>query len=202
MVNLYLSIPAHGMAIFSPVLQEGIKIQANMGCSVKQFLSTTFHISPEYIEAHLPTIMLNGKAVDDLDIATLEENAILALSSAMPGLAGASLRRQGYLSSMRSGITYRGKKKSEKLHRGTIVIKFFNAVIRELGLKLLYQGITMRAIDFSFLLQRLSIPLKNNCTNVMIEDQEITITELLRMKILAGNSDNEIFLKIKPDMTT
>jgi len=198
MTHLSLTLPADKMFIFSPILQEGLKIQAEMGCSVKRFLCTTFPVSSEYIEERIPTIMLNGKVVEDLEGSIIEENAVLALSSAMPGLVGATLRRGGHLSTMRSGITYRENKKNQTPHRGAITIRFFNVLIRELGLKLLYQGITMSRVDLTVFIQRCFDPLKENCTNAMINNQKVTVVDLLKTKMLIDA--DEIFVQIKREM--
>lgn len=48
-----------------------------------------------YVEERIQTLLLNGLAVDDPDTAVLESGARLALSAAMPGVLGATLRRGG-----------------------------------------------------------------------------------------------------------
>ena len=50
--------------------------------------------------------MLDGKPVDDIGAALVQDGSTLALSAAMPGLVGATLRRGGAYSSFRSAITY------------------------------------------------------------------------------------------------
>ncbi|MFO7965544.1 MAG: hypothetical protein R6U50_16590 [Desulfobacterales bacterium] len=195
-MNLCLSLPAEKTAVFYPILQDGLNIRTDIHCSVKQFLQTTFHISRDYIESRIPTIMLNGKAVDDLNTAFLEENSTLALSSAMPGLAGATLRRRESLSPMRSGITYREQKKPEQTRRGTLKIKFFNVLIRELGLKLLYQGIHMRGMDVAALLRQLINSLKVDCAQIILDDQEITMDELQKTKMFTQAGVEEVFFRV------
>jgi len=57
------------------------------------------------VKEKISTIFLDGKAVDSPETALLREGSTLALSSAMPGLAGAILRRDGPYASLRSSIT-------------------------------------------------------------------------------------------------
>lgn len=195
MTTLCLILHADSMPVFFPLLQEGVKIQTDLGCSVNQFLIETLHISSNYIEDRIPTILLNGKAIEDLDAAILESNAVLALSSAMPGLVGATLRRGGHLSSMRSGITYQEDTIKETSPRGTITVKFFNALIRELGPKLLSQGFAMLSEHLVTLLHRIFGPLSEICAQGTIDDQEVAVTDLLENNLLADTE--EIYFQIK-----
>jgi len=63
-------------------------VPARVGLSVKKVLCEQWGISPEYLDKRVKTIFLNGNAVDDIDKAILQDGSTLALSAAMPGLAG------------------------------------------------------------------------------------------------------------------
>ena len=59
-------------------------------------------ISESYLNERVQTIFLNGRAVDDLFGEVVGNNSTIALSAAMPGLAGAVFRKGGMLSSLRN----------------------------------------------------------------------------------------------------
>jgi hypothetical protein len=98
---------------FSPLLQRGVMVPLNSEVILRHFLYHHLGLSPEFVEDYLTTIFLNGKPVDDLDQAILRGGDTLALSAAMPGLVGATMRRQGLVASLRSGISHRPEERLE-----------------------------------------------------------------------------------------
>jgi hypothetical protein len=89
-----------------PILQRGFFMPCLIGAAMSTFLKDRMGLSAQYIEERISTIFLNGKPVDNLETAIIEKGSTLALSSAMPGLVGATLRRKGFYASLRSAITY------------------------------------------------------------------------------------------------
>src|SRR5512147_510607 len=79
------------LARFFLLLQQGVKIRRRTGCSVDVFLREEIGAAPETIEK-IQSIMLDGKPVDDIGSAVVQDGSTLALSAAMPGLVGATLR--------------------------------------------------------------------------------------------------------------
>ncbi len=167
------------------MLQNGLNIQANVGCNLERFLCTVFNISIEYIKQQIQILFLNGKAVDDMESVVVRDGSSLALSSAMPGLAGTTLRRGGHLASLRSGITYQRKEETITPHKGRISIKFFNLLITELGLPLLFKGICVRGIDLAEMLKGLSRELSKSCTMVTVDGGQIAVNILLDAKMMS-----------------
>jgi len=108
---------------------------------MRELLHRQLGLSADYIEQRFQTIFLDGKAVDNIDIAVVKQGSTLALSAAMPGLAGATLRRGGFFAAMRSQITHNKIAKNEIVKDGTIVLKLFNLVAREIGPMFLSQGL-------------------------------------------------------------
>jgi hypothetical protein len=91
------------VAGFFLLLQQGVKIRRRVGCSVDIFLREEIGAAPETIEK-IQSIMLDGKPVDDISSALIHDGSTLALSAAMPGLVGATLRRGGaYSPTMKQG---------------------------------------------------------------------------------------------------
>ena len=103
-----------------------------------------------YLEKRLSTVFLDGSPVDDIGEALIASGMTLALSSSMPGLAGATLRRKGILSSMRRSITYHhGNERPEKANEGFVTIKLFNVLAKEIGPVLIKHGILVEAVKLA-----------------------------------------------------
>ena len=126
---------------FFPLFQQGITVEAETGCSVKELLCGQLGIDPAYVEERISTIFLNGKPVDDCDTAVVGDGAVLALSAAMPGLVGAMLRKGGFYTAMRSDITYRAQGADSIRANGRIRLKLFNSIMGEAGPLILRRGI-------------------------------------------------------------
>ena len=132
---------------FFLLLQQGVMVKSRIGCSVLLFLQEQFGAGPDIIEK-IQSIMIDGKPVDDIRSALIKDGTTLALSAAMPGLVGATLRRGGAYSSFRSTITYQESGTTSTPSFGFVKIKLFNLLMEELGPKLLNNGILIRSIDF------------------------------------------------------
>ena len=74
-------------------------------------------------------------------LVIVKDGATLALSGAMPGLIGATMRRGGVLASFRSGISYDPRGNTRSGGNGRITLKLFNLLIDELGPRFLSRGI-------------------------------------------------------------
>jgi hypothetical protein len=131
----------------SSVFQKGVRVEIETGCTIESLLYDQWALSPEYVTERISTLFLNGKPVDDLSTARVATGAVLALSSAMPGLVGAVMRRDGFFSSLREGITYREKTSGNRIHRGLITVKLFNLLIEELGPRFLKKGFFVNRDD-------------------------------------------------------
>lgn len=99
-------------------------------------------MNPDYVNYRITTVFLDGSCVDDLKTTIIKDGSVLALSSAMPGLAGATMRRGSTYASLRESITYSEKGDSTLGSEGTVTVKLFNVLINELGPVFLQRGIT------------------------------------------------------------
>ena len=106
-------------------LQRGVRLRTRVGVSVRAFLQGALGLPPETV-ARLGTVFLDGRPVDDLDAAILRDGTTLALSGAMPGLAGATLRRGGPAAPLRSSITHAETGAPPAQGEGTVTLKCFN----------------------------------------------------------------------------
>ena len=132
------------LRIFFPLLQEGVEVEVEVGCSVKELLTEQFGIRAEYIAGRITTLFLNSKAVDDAAKAIIHDGAVLALSGAMPGLVGATMRSGGFYAAMRGAMTYRDEPEADSPDRhGRIKLKLFNLLLEELGPRLLVYGVLL-----------------------------------------------------------
>ena len=119
---------------FRAILQRGVGIPLSGEVTVRVFLQEILGLDPEYVEEKLQTVFLDGQPVDDFDGPAVRPGAVLALSGAMPGLAGATMRRGGYYSRMREGITHgRIDTPEEAGESRFVVVKLFNRPLEDLA---------------------------------------------------------------------
>ncbi|WP_054693113.1 hypothetical protein [Desulfosarcina cetonica] len=96
MTDLELIIDPAAMPMLLPLMQKGVGLPAQIGCTIRQFLCDQLGISDAYLDQRIQTLFLNARPVDDVDGAILQDGATLALSAAMPGLLGATMRKGGH----------------------------------------------------------------------------------------------------------
>ena len=180
------------IARFFLLLQQGVKIRRRVGCSVDVFLREELGAAPETIEK-IQSIMLDGKPVDDIGSSLVHDGSVLALSAAMPGLVGATMRRGGAYSAFRSAITYHETEKACMPGEGWVRIKIFNLLMAELGPGLLRKGIFVNASELTDYLNARSREFRQGCS-VMLDGKPIDITTLERNTVLAGKGD--VFLTV------
>ena len=150
--SLFLTFNSDRISIFFQLLENGFIIKGKVGCSVKEFLCNRMVIGQEYLDKRIQTIFLNGKPVDDVNSAMVKDGSSISLSAAMPGLAGATMRRGGALAAMRSGISCVPGETSSDSYEGKVTIKFFNLISKELGPEFLNRGIIIDGMTFSGLI--------------------------------------------------
>lgn len=133
-------IYAADLPAFQTLFQQGVGVAIQVGTSLEDVLCSQWHIDRDYVMNRISTLFLDGKPVDDLGASIVADGATLALSGAMPGLIGATMRRGGVLAPFRSGITYcpQGAAASGD---GRVTVKLFNLLIHELGPQFLARGV-------------------------------------------------------------
>jgi hypothetical protein len=178
---------------FFLLLQQGVKIRRSIGCSVDVFLRQEVGAAPETIEK-IQSIMLDGKPVDDTSSALIHDGSTLALSAAMPGLVGATLRRGGAYSAFRSGITYRETGTACAPGEGWVEIKIFNLLMAALGPDLFRKGVLVRAADFLSLLMARAEEFRQGCS-AALDGRSINIGMLGTSTVLAGK--DQVFLTVE-----
>ncbi len=128
------------LGLGSRLLRQGVYIPLEREMTLRDFLEHVLALSEKYVCECVQTIFLNGFAVDSLD-APVQSGSRLALSAAMPGVAGAALRRDGVYGHMRGGITLGTQTCSESTARkGWVHLFCYNSIAEEQGQNILMRG--------------------------------------------------------------
>ncbi len=138
--SLEVQLAPELLRIFFPLLQQGVEVEVETGCTLKQLLIEQFGIPADYIASRITTLFLNNRAVDDAATAMVHDGAVLALSGAMPGLVGATMRSGGFYAAMRGAMTYHNEAELPTHRQGRIRLKLFNLLLDELGPRVLGRG--------------------------------------------------------------
>jgi hypothetical protein len=142
-VRLNLTVSEAILPKFFGLLQSGFAVKAKTGVTVKAFLCNQIGLSETYVDERIQTLFLDFKAVDDADRAFIQDGSRLALSAAMPGVAGALFRKGGRYRAMRKGISHGAEDDFLDRKSGWVTIKLFNLVLRELGSFFLSRGVRL-----------------------------------------------------------
>ncbi|MBI5581664.1 MAG: hypothetical protein HY895_21120 [Deltaproteobacteria bacterium] len=152
--RLTLTVTPGSLSRFLPLLGQGFTVQRPAGASVEGFLCRACGIARDYLRERVQTVFLNGKAIDDLAAAMVNDGSTIALSAAMPGLAGAVLRKGGAYAAMRRQISHAGPGDSRAGGPVSVTIKLFNLVARELGPGFLEQGVLIHGASLQDFFRR------------------------------------------------
>jgi len=169
-------------------------MQILAGSSIRQVIVEQLGIAEAYLENRIQTLFLNGKPVDDVEAMTVSDGSTLALSAAMPGLAGATLRKGGKYAAFRQEITLGRDSQVPDLREGWMVMKLFNQVAEELGPVVVTKGIGIGGGDL------LDVIRKAKEMSLLSEIVELTVNgtaiapEMLAAKI---SSQSDVFLSIR-----
>lgn len=170
---------------FLLLLQYGFGVIAHVGCSVNDFIQNEIGAGPDTMEK-IQSVFLDGSPVDDLDAAIVRDGARLALSAAMPGLVGATLRRGGIYATFRGSITYRETGIACAAGNGLVRLKLFNLLLNELGPALLKKGILVAPSDLADFLKMQSGDFWRKCRRVSLDGVPISPESLKDPGPLSG----------------
>ncbi len=190
--ELIIEISIKGIPRFSILLQQGFKVMAKTGVSVKELLCQQMGIKESYFDTHIQTIFIDGMPVDKPEETPVLDGSIISLSGPMPGLAGATLRRGSYYAPMRQSITVRPSDRVTVEEQGTVTIKLFNMPLSELGPEFLKKGIFIDGQAILNLIENNSPSLQNNIHKIILNKRSVSLEDL---KKDLKNKDN-VFFKI------
>lgn len=136
---LTLTVAEEIIEPLTTLLQSGMAVSIPANISLGAMLSSLPGFDIDYITNRIETIFLDGQAVDDLQTPLINDSHVVALSAAMPGLAGAIFRKNSICAALRST-----KKNIEatvtESDRLSITVKLFNMIAHEKGPSLLFRG--------------------------------------------------------------
>ena len=150
-VTLYLKKTKNAAPKTATLLQRGFVLPVSGTISIAELLMGLPGFNEEYIRDRVQTIFVNGLAEDNTSRELVAGDA-LALSAAMPGLAGAIFRRGGQHASLRTrpvAVNHSGTDQS-----GYITLKLFNMIATETGPRLLQTGILIKGKTLARFLER------------------------------------------------
>ena len=154
--DLKLLIAPGSLPFFTTLLQAGIEIEGGTEQSIGVFLARLPGFTAEYIATTVQTIFLNGVATDNLETPLHGNPPVLAISAAMPGLAGAIFRKNSFHAALRTEHPLAAATTGSS--RTKVTLKLFNVIARDCGSNLLRQGVTIASAHLrDFLISRASL---------------------------------------------
>lgn len=184
--SLSLHLPPEALKQFLQLFGQGVGIKATTGISLEQLLCGPLGFSRDYVDNRIQTVFFNGRAVDKVDRVSIHDGAVIALSAAMPGLAGATLRKGGHLAGMRHEISQCDETSLCEQNEGMVTLKLFNLVAREMGPQVLEKGVWVTGEAWRGFLKTLSInQLPPEC-ELLWNGKPLTTDQLLEFPWPAG----------------
>lgn len=181
-----LTVGANRLPLFFELLAQGFSLPLVVETSIRDVLCDQLGFCAEYLAERIQTIFLDGKAVDDVAGAIVHDGSTLALSAAMPGVVGATMRRQGRYAAMRQAISHRPADAPTAPRQGRITLKLFNLLASEKGAAFLSQGIAVQGRDLRALLERQGAALWSDCRECRLNDRPVSPQQLLAADLQAG----------------
>lgn len=196
--GLVLTVTATDFHKFVGLLHAGFILNIRVGESVQTLLCDRIGLDKYYFDERIQTLFLNSKPVDDPATAVVKDNAILALSAAMPGLVGATFRKGGKYGWMRSSISHPDDSDMTTGKTGWVTVKLFNLILKELGPFFLEAGVWLKSdMIHTFFAERYG-SLAGIIQSVFWNGQEIVPGGILEIEW----PDNPVYIKIVNDLPT
>jgi hypothetical protein len=175
--SLSLTVETSLLTTFYELLQAGFRVRCKVGVSIESLFYEQFGLNPRLVEGKISIIFLNSKPVDDISSTTVNDRSTLALSGAMPGLVGATLRRESPLASFRQSISASKSAEDNENSEGCIQIKLFNILLKELGPVFLDMGIFIQGVVFKLFVEKQTSEFWNRCTKILVDGKPIHARE-------------------------
>ena len=177
MIALHLKTEPGWVRKLNPIFGAGFWVDTAVGVSIRDVLCRQLGVSDEYLDNRVQTLFLDGKPIDDVDVAVVPDGGVLTLSAAMPGLVGATFRKGGHLAAMRESITCGPGDDACELD-GRVKIKLFNVVARELGSGFVRMGIRIPGEQACQFFQSRSTKFWGGCLEAELDGQSVSLKQL------------------------
>lgn len=141
---LRLAVDTAGLAVFASLLRAGVEVEVPGPATVRSLLCVALGLAPLFVEERVATVFVNGQPADDLDTALVRPGDSVALAAAMPGIAGATMRRNSPVKALRADITCPASPPPAATADdapGLVTLKLFNFIALEAGPQLLARGV-------------------------------------------------------------
>ncbi len=172
-----LAVVNNSLDKFTTLLQSGIFIHVHQGESIGGLLCSLPGFSEEYISTRIQTIFVDGLPADDLTQEFVKKETVLAVSAAMPGVAGAIFRKGGIHAALRTGTAKQTASTSVQTTL-TVRLKLFNVIAKERGKELLAKECFIQSDSLEKFLAYRPF-LEQDIENIVIDGQETTMETLL-----------------------
>ena len=196
--GLVLTVRDIEFSKFVGLLNGGFMIKTQIGESVQTLLCDRLGLDQAYFDERIQTLFLNSKPVDDPVTAVVKDGSILALSAAMPGLVGATFRKGGRYSWMRSSISHLDDNDVTAGKTGWVTVKLFNMILKELGPFFLKAGVWLKGETIQAFFANRFNSLAGDIQSVLLNGREIAPEALLEI----GGQEVPVYIKIVSDLPT
>lgn len=180
MKQISLAVNNESLPRFTTLLQSGIYLEVDQGTRIGELLFALPGFSVEYVKNRIQTIFLNGLPADSIEQHLFGEQVVLAVSAAMPGLAGAIFRKGGIHASLRTETAPELSWAGNVDQPIRVRLKLFNMIAVERGIKILEESCVIKASSLGkFLAYRQ--PLLANIQTITGDGEVITPNALINL---------------------
>jgi hypothetical protein len=153
LANLAMVMRHNRLSGFFPLLQQGVWVSCRVEVPLADLLVNQWGIAADYVTGRITTMFLNSRAVDSIKTSVVSGGSTVALSGAMPGLVGATMRAGGFYAAMRGAMTFRADDSGRSSGIDRVKVKLFNLLLQELGPGFLARGFIMTAGELAAFLE-------------------------------------------------
>lgn len=146
MKSISFGVPPGTIKRFSTLLQSGFFLETTQGVQLSKLLNGLPGFTEKYVKPRIETIFLDGLPADDLEQQLFGEELVIALSAAMPGLAGAIFRKGGVHASLRTQTAAQSMQADSNTPI-QLRIKLFNVIAMDRGADILSTGCEIMALS-------------------------------------------------------
>lgn len=169
------------LKLFFPLLEKGVGIPIDGTLTAASFLMDRLGLSNDYIDKRVQTIFIDHRPVDDLNLARVSHTSVMALSAAMPGLLGATMRRGGHYAAFRKEISHAGDEKMEGAEKGRVTLKMFNLLLKEIGPGLFQMGVMAQWKELMQIFKKNKALLEAEKIEIALNQVDISMSRLLNL---------------------